>query len=219
MIQALYTAITGRYDQLRHPGRIPAGWQCICFSDEPQSCPGWEHRTLLRSEILPDPQRTARKCKILSHKFLPDAEITVWIDGNFEVCGDLDEIVATFLAKHDIAAFRHTTRNCIYQEAAAIIKFEKDDPRIVLGHLARYFREGYPRHNGLVATGVLLRRHTEQVVKLNNLWWDELTRGSKRDQLSFNYAAFRVGVPYNTLEVEDVYENPYFRRHGGHLTR
>lgn len=56
-------------------------------------------------------------------------------------------------------------------------------------------------------------------MKLNNLWWDELTRGSKRDQLSFNYAAFRVGVPYNTLEVEDVYENPYFRRHGGHLTR
>jgi len=37
------------------------------------------------------------------------------------------------------------------------------------------------------------------MVQLNEAWWREIEAGSVRDQLSFNYCAWRLGFAYRTF--------------------
>jgi hypothetical protein len=46
---------------------------------------------------------------------------------------------------------------------------------------------------------VLLRRHTAVIEQMNEAWWYELGIGSSRDQLSFGYTLWRLGIPVGTL--------------------
>ena len=77
----------------------------------------------------------------------------------------------------------------------------KDNPNLVLKQVENYQKEGYPINNGLIVSGVILRRHNElDVIESMELWWEELKYNSKRDQLSFNYAAWKTGLKFNLID-------------------
>jgi hypothetical protein len=200
MRRVIYTAIIGDIDILKPPGAVPAGWECDCFSDRPRQCPGWETVVVPPDRQFPDPRRASRRMKILSHDYLPDADIAFWMHANMTIACDLDRVVDVHLARHNVALFQHPAHDCVYQEAEAVVAWRKDDPEVVHRQMARYRREGYPEHHGMVACCILLRRHTEAVRRFNELWWQELASGSLRDQLSFNYVADRVGLGYSVIE-------------------
>jgi hypothetical protein len=67
----------------------------------------------------------------------------------------------------------------------------------------------------MIASGVMLRRHSEPVTTLNNLWWREVEGGSVRDQLAFNHVASGLGLSYHAWP-ERYWESPRFR-YRGHL--
>ena len=51
-----------------------------------------------------------------------------------------------------------------------------------------------PENYGLVQTNIMVRKHNDQYCKdLMEKWWSELKDYSHRDQLSFNYALWKVG--------------------------
>ena len=63
-----------------------------------------------------------------------------------------------------------------------------------------------PRHVGLAETNLMLRDHhdpkCEEVMKL---WESEVLKGSHRDQLSFNYACWKLGFKYGYLYLNAEY--------------
>ena len=63
-----------------------------------------------------------------------------------------------------------------------------------------------PSHIGLAETNLMLRDHRdpkcEEVMKL---WESEVLKGSHRDQLSFNYACWKLGVKYGYLYLNAEY--------------
>lgn len=63
-----------------------------------------------------------------------------------------------------------------------------------------------PKHLGLAETGLMLRDHhdpkCEEVMKL---WKSEVLKGSHRDQLSFNYACWKLGFKYGYLYLNAEY--------------
>ncbi len=59
--------------------------------------------------------------------------------------------------------------------------------------MTRYKREGYPRNNGLVAAGLIARKHNRRVIQFCRRWWQETKNGCYRDQLSFNYVLWKYG--------------------------
>ena len=83
MKKVIYTAITGKYDNLQEPEYIPKGYDFICFTDHKinKSNSIWNIKHIL--PLYNDNTRVARKYKILPHRFLPEYDLSIWIDGNF----------------------------------------------------------------------------------------------------------------------------------------
>ena len=208
----IYTTIFGGYDDITKP-TLPNNWDWKCFSEE-NSIP-----------LYTDNTRNAKKFKVLPHRYLQDYEYSIFIDGNMYVVGNVDELVEKYLSDSNIAFFDHNKnrmdpRDCIYDEYNAIMNLGKNDPnqnfkdnpQVMYDQVKRYQDEGYPSHNGLITGMVILRRHNEKdCIRVMEDWWTEIKYGSKRDQLSFNYVAWKNNTKFNYMDG-DSRNNEYFTR-------
>ena len=88
--KVIYTAIIGGYDELIEPSFKPKGWDFICFSDRPLKSKTWKVKDNL--PLYEDNTRTARKHKLLAHRLFPNYDFSLWIDGNINVIGDVNEL-------------------------------------------------------------------------------------------------------------------------------
>lgn len=184
----IYTCITGTNDTLQEP--IVNG-DYHAFVDRTQTANGWEQWQA--TDLFLDRRRNARM-----HKVLMPTKDNIWIDGNILPMISEEEIME-YLGDNDICVHEHRCRDCVYHEARAILDYQLDSPRAVIQQIERYKKEGYPEHNGLAETGVIVRRDTPKIRELNRMWWEEICRGSKRDQLSFNYCCWKLGIKYSTF--------------------
>jgi len=196
----VYTAITPGYDSLKS---APELWRSqaefVAFLDKPQPSFGWTVRPIYRR--FQDPCRNAKIHKILPEKYFPEAQYSLWVDGSVKIISNtpIAKFADEFLREHDIAVFKHRHRTCLYQEAARCLKLGLDSASVINGQTAKYYAEGYPQNNGLAECTVILRRHSRQVMKFNEAWYAEIKRWSRRDQLSFNYVAQKLGLKYKLL--------------------
>ena len=231
----IYTAIFGGKDDLIEPAFIPEGCDFVCFTDRGFESDVWDVRKV--EKVFEDPVRNARMYKTLPHKFLSEYEISIWIDGNLLLRGDINELIKKYLTNVNLAVFSHNqhtkrwkkifwiknkedNRDCIYDEAKYLITLNeqgkyKDDSELIKKQIEDYRKEGYPEHNGLVVSMVVLRKHNEpDVVKLDEDWWNEIKNNSRRDQLSFNYVAWKNNLNFVYMKG-DSRRNKYFlhRKH------
>lgn len=231
--KVIYTAIFGGKDDLNEPLFLPAGFDFVCFTDNKNlQSKHWNIRVV--EPLFSDPVRNARYHKIMAHKVLPEYDQSIWIDGNMVVQGDCNKLVKKYLSQHSFATYDHSkqkrrlwrmfwitdkklARDCVYDELQSLIlRTEQgiymDDVVTMKNQVARYAKEGYPKHNGLAVTMVLLRNHHDpEVIELMNAWWNELSSGSRRDQLSFNYVAWKLNFPVLYVSGDPRY-NPYFKK-------
>jgi len=204
---AVYTAVFGGYDTLE-----PTKFQSICLTDGSVPIPPrWERQIVLS---LGSPKWTSRYCKILAHEMLPEADYSIYMDGSVTQVIAPEKAIEMFLGKYDLATFRHPDRPCVYDEGEAIIRFKKAKAPEVLAQLARYRSEGYPKGNGLANCCVIIRRHTPEIEELNKLWWQEYLSGAPRDQLSFDYVCWKLGIQYGKIGPGNPFTRdcPYFTR-------
>lgn len=229
--KVIYTAIFGGKDALHEPLVIPSGFDFICFTDNKKLVSkNWNIRVV--NPLFSDPVRNARYYKILVHKVLPEYDQSIWIDGNMIVKGDCNKLIDQYLKKDSFVTYDHSkqkrrlfkffwvidrklARNCIYDELEDLVLKTKsgmymDNIDIMKNQIERYKKEGYPAHNGLAVTMVLLRNHKDlKVVELMEDWWREVSLGSRRDQLSLNYVAWKKKMPIAYVSGDPRY-SPYF---------
>jgi hypothetical protein len=162
--------------------------------------------------------------KILAHRYLPPGyRVSLYVDGNMEIRGDVRELCYRGLQCANAAFYDHArnvgdSRDCAYEEAEALYDLErlgkkKEDAEVIRAQMTAYRDEGYPQHAGLVTGMVVARRHHEpDVVRAMESWWQEVASRSRRDQLSFNYVAWKEGFRFSYLDG-DSRDNAYvFRR-------
>jgi hypothetical protein len=210
--KVVYTAITGCYDELFTPEYINKDWDYICFTDNPDlTSDFWQIRRMKESDDL-DSVKKARKYKIQPHRYLPEYQISLWVDGNFRIVGDIDEYIKIYALKKSMMCMNHPDRDCVYQEAEAVVKLKKDAENIVSIQIKKYIEENYPKNNGMIASGILYRKHNDPVVKeLMNEWWNEVIIMSCRDQLSFNYVCWKKDFHYSICNL-NYSKNEFFIR-------
>ena len=215
----VYTSIFDKYDEIQKQN-LPDGWDWQCFSEE-NSLPIYE-----------DNNRNAKRFKVLPHRYLQDYEYSIFIDGNMTVRGNIDELIEKYLSDANVAFFSHNennldARNSAYDEAQTIFDLGeknmkrspergilnyKDNPFVIQKQMERYRMLRYPANDGLITGMVILRRHNEKdCIKTMEDWWTEIKYNSKRDQLSFNYCAWKNDLKFNYMDG-DSRDNEYFYR-------
>lgn len=217
--KVVYTCITGDYDSLIEPKYITDGFDYICFTDNKE----------IKSDvwiIKPLPQETdglsqvkkQRYVKINAHKVVGEYDLSIWVDGNVEIKGDLNVFLKKTLAD-DCSVYvpTHPSRKCIYAEARAVVSMRKDTNAIVNKQMDRYKKEGFPTNYGLLQSNIMLRKHNNaDCIRLMEKWFSELKEESHRDQLSFNYASWKnedVKVKYMEKMI---YRSAWFNWKGKH---
>jgi len=227
---AIYTSIFGGYDNLPEIPYKPDNCDFICFTDKDINSTEWK---IIKSPVIySSPNRNAKRYKVLPHKYLNQYEYSIWMDGNMSVKGDVNELIDQYLSNSSIAFYSHAnnvldSRSCPYEEAEYILTIGnknynlnpergilayKDNPAIITKQMQNYGYAGFPRNGGLITGMVILRKHNDpDCIKVMEQWWSEVSYNSKRDQLSFNYSAWKHRVKFNYLP-EDSRNNDFFVR-------
>ena len=177
----VYTAIFNNYDLLQSPPVAVEGVRYVCITDEaPLKRNGWDIH-LVDRPLVPHPY-IQRSYKILAHRVFPDADVSLYLDGTFELLVDPRRLADRYLTDADLALFRHPQRDGVYAELSACEDLGKERREITTLAEERYRAQGMPETGYLHAAGVLIRRHTDQVAEFNERWMTELLDSSVRDQ-------------------------------------
>lgn len=204
MSLTVFTCVFGNTDPLHEPeckGRA----RFVCFTDQPITSRHWE---IVRLPAQAAPTRASRQMKALSHRSV-HTEWSLWMDANFTLAVEPRRL----LEHGEFVTFRHRDRTRIADEAREIIRLEKARPAAARRQLATYQAAGFdtdanPMHE-LSCNGVVLRRHTSEVVALNEAWARELATHTLRDQMSLDYCAWRLR--YKLARWPGTHDsNPYF---------
>jgi hypothetical protein len=230
--KVIYTSVFGCSEENNyhlHTPDVPlSGWDFICFTDNSNfKSDLWDVK--LVKPLYDDGARNAKRYKLKPHVFLTEYDISVWIDIEVKIIKDIDSLVTEMLVENNLAILNHelcgrtvsgdlNVRKCVYEEARFIQwlgdnnpkKKYKDNMDIIHAQVDRYRKKGYPENNGLARTTVMFMKHNEDDVKQQmNTWWEEMKYGSRRDQISFNYSAWKNDFKFSYIQ-EDIDDNPYF---------
>jgi hypothetical protein len=198
----IYTANIGDYDHIHELKNTSSLNILYLTKTDAPTIETWHNYIVPLPAEVDECIRLARDIKIRPYLWLPEHDVSIWIDGNLQLIASAENLTK-FVRDHEIATFAYPStfgpRDCLYQEANACIRRKKDSPEIIQKQIQRYRDDGYPEHNGLVETSVIVRRNTPKIRKFGEAWWEELKNGSRRDQISFNYVSWKHGLNYGTI--------------------
>lgn len=153
--------------------------------------PIWEQHIV---ETKWDNRRTARHYKTMPHRYIPDADIWLWVDGNVRAIRHPVDIVNDYLKDHDFITLKHPDRQCSYVESMFCAKVNKDKLSILKAQNDYYERLGFPKSKGLVETRAVIRRNTARIRLLNEAWWSHVESWSVRDQVSLPFVIWSTDM-------------------------
>lgn len=200
----VYTAIIGEYDSLIVPEVIDPDIDYVCFSDRPRDGFGvFEIRPV--DYYNTDPVKIARYVKTHPHKYFPEHDVSIWIDANVLIRGDLKKYVNRLKSSGEkIGCVAHPRRNCAFVEAESCKELGKDDNDVIDKQMERYRGLGFMPDAGLIETNIFVCLHHDPVVQQAfGSWWNEIERYSRRDQLSVMYALKDSGLKWFSLFEEN----------------
>lgn len=213
----VYTCITGDYDNLREIENMEKGIDYLCFTNNKKiKSKTWkiiyiEDKNLTNTKL-------ARKIKILGNDLINKYKISIWIDGNLYFKKSIHKFLETYALNTDanFISFKHHERNCIYEEINACYQCKKEEKQNLIKIKEFYEKENYPKNNGLVETGVIIRKNGDELVtKTMEMWFEHVLNYSKRDQLSFNYCVYKTKMNVSYMNLNQ-YNNEWIGN-VGHL--
>lgn len=205
---AIFTALFGDYDEWRDPLYVQPNADYFVFTDQDIKSDVYERLDrLLQTWDGPNNIRLAREVKILSgYKVLCSQgyDLIIYHDCNIVQKNNIQHLID--LQKCDLMILKHPTRICIYDEFHACNDGQKDKTKKMFDQVQGYANEGYPAKNGLAATGIIFRRNNKKVLKFCQAWLKEINNGSHRDQLSFNYVAWKLKYKFDFFDWQYIYD-------------
>jgi GT2 family glycosyltransferase len=194
-----FTAITGGYDHVSHHEHLIAAAEYVLFSEEGESRYIYQGRPTPYHDA--DSVRSARFVKTHAHAlFAQKHKIAVWLDGNILVRDDLKPLVERFAQSGKaVGAIPHPLRRSVYDEADECIRRGKDDRRVIEAQMQRYKALKFDCDDLVETNLMIFRLDHPQLKPFLETWWSEIERGSRRDQLSFNYAIKTTGTEWFAL--------------------
>lgn len=208
MKKIIYTVNIGGYDELRSPLFIDEGVDYYCITDHAAMPP---HPWI--KIPLTDIVRHTTKDAHLQQRFqkiagIPElhADITLYHDANLvQQASFLPLFDRLITSGADMLAMTHPDRDCVYEEIAACIQYKKAPEDLLRAQAVAYRNMGMPAHNGLIASGLLVRYTSRKTWKIDRTWWINTEAYSHRDQISFALTDWQLGIKKELLPWEEAF--------------
>lgn len=192
---AIYTAVFGGKDEVREPiGYIEEEYIDYFLITDDQSLKSNCYKIIYKKPIYNDITKNARYYKIIGLDEFKSYDFIIWHDANLQIVQDKILNVLKFVENKGIAFFKHSQRDCIYDEAIKCIQLEKDYPFKILKQVFGYYMRRVNHKNGLYETSILVKNNRLISKKFLRFWWDEIKHKSRRDQLSLPYALKKFNI-------------------------
>lgn len=193
---AIITALFGDRDILEDPKIVHSNIDYYAFVDKKYNCKIWQQKDIFDFTIDDKyrGRRNAKIYKILPQLFLPDYDYWFWVDPTHEVVEKPEIIIESYLKKNDIAVWKHTARNCAYQEANEIINLNYDHLTNICELVGFLNLKGFPKNYGLYELSSFIRKNTTRIQLFNIKWWEIICKYSSRDQISFPFLLWKLNI-------------------------
>lgn len=215
---AVYTCITGLYDNLFEPILRFQDIKYDVFTDNDNlKCSGWNTRNIETGDI-DSGNYINRYYKFHPFEVEKECDYSIYIDGNVQITSDVRQLYTVAKnSKIGIAMHTHSERDCIYAEGQTCLLHGRGNAAQISAQLDRYKYEGMPRHFGLPeATIIVVDHHNPAAKILLDQWWEEFVFwNAGRDQLAFPYILWKNGYCINDLGIlgNNKFYNPKFLIH------
>lgn len=185
----VYTAVVGGYDVVLPPKFRDAGLDYVMLTDRaPLFRGGWTVRPLPPETAGMTPGEANRWCKFFAHRIFPEADATVYVDGNVrQTASFLPCLREMEEAGAEIGLFAHPRRGTVAEEHARCVEIGKIGPEELARYEARLraYAKDLPGEAPLRENSVILRRGASpRLEAAMEAWWREFRRGIRRDQIS-----------------------------------
>lgn len=208
MSVAVISSVYGGYDVPQPVPEQTLAAEWVLVTDDPNiDAPGWKVVVEPRPHTHPRLAAKVAKCFPFQYTY---ADTVVWKDGScqFHTPTALADIVRASRG-HAMSQIVHPWRDCIFAEAEESALLVKYQGQSVLEQVEHYRSRGYPRNNGLYATGLIVRNVlTKDMEKLHyefgHRWMTEQVRWTYQDQLSQMPVLQGMKIEKNPLEVHSL---------------
>ncbi len=202
----VYTSLLGGYEVLNEqPVAGESEIPFICFTDDPeQRSETWQLRVVSPLFAL-DAARSQRDFKLRPHVHLPEYDLSLYIDNAVILTKPPEQVFDRYHPKTGFALAKHSFRESVLAEFMEVIRRGYDDPNRVFEQLNHYtlscpeVLEERPYWGGIE-----LRDHRDPSVRaMLNIWYANVLRYSRRDQLSLNAAFLQSGLVPDLMDIEN----------------
>lgn len=206
----VYTCITGNYDNLNEVEVIEDSVDYLCFTNNKNLKSKTWKIVYIDNDGLNN-QHLSRKIKMLGHPIIADNyDISVWMDASVIWKKKISNFVSDYLKDAPFAAFKHSERKKVSDEAKACLRYHKDSKEKITQTIQFLESEKFPDNLGLYEMTVFIKKHNDpHVIKAMSLWFEMVQKYSKRDQLSFMYVIWKTRLRINPINLS-VWHNSWF---------
>ncbi len=199
---AVLTANIGKIDSIKGIPKQSLDCDFFYYTEDnlPYPLPNLNNR--LRSKYL----------KTQTHRFLPDYDIYIWIDGSIRVHGgNFVENYMEHLKNHDIAIYLHNERKNVYEEMEYIdLQLKKGNDYLLsrygdqqmvkeaLFYAKNQLPEDYPLFNCFT----FVRCNSKKANQCFDEWWKRCIEFSNFDQAMFSYVTWESKIKINKLRID-----------------
>lgn len=193
---AVITSICGLNSNLKDPDIVFDGVDYISFVDREHNTNVWKQINALDFSLDDNyrGRRNAKIYKVIPQMFLPDYDYWFWVDSTHELIMNPYDVIENYLKDSEIGLWKHTTRDCVYDEADIVNILGYDHNYLVNNQIDYYKSVNYPIKNGLFELPALIRKNTDKIKVMNLRWWEQICKFSSRDQISFPYVLWKTNI-------------------------
>lgn len=213
---AVYTCITGKYDELLEPIYKDPKCEYYIFTDNKDII----SKKVIKRDI-PDNVKKLNN-SILENRYIKmhpyelfdskEYRYSIYIDGNIQPITNISSFINQINQNIGISMHAHSIRNCIYEEAEILKKLKKGNLKNIDQQIEKYKNEEYPKQNGLAEANVIVSDlKNNNTINIFQEWWKEFLKSSSmRDQLSLPYVLWKNGYKIEDLTSlgKNVFDNP-----------
>ena len=211
---AIYTCITGKYDDILEPFFVSPNVDYIVFTDSDIKTNIWIKKSIPEQLKNMNNAMINRYIKLHPYEILDEYDYVMYIDGNVHILDDVLGMFNSLNLDYGIAMHTHYLRNDVYDEAKSCIKFKKGNKSFIIKQMRKYKENGFPEQYGLLeATIIVSDVHNSMSKDIFDCWWNELVESqSMRDQLSLPYVLWKKNIKIDKIGTlgDNEYANTNF---------